>query len=226
VKVTLVSGKNVLQRSETGVALSSKKALTSFHGGTQVGDDVSIMDRRGRELKGKIGFSKFELNVDISVIVLNDEYSFDQFIPFQRTPIKLLQQLYVIGLSPTVVKDDYTPYMEQALVTKVETGFRSIFQTRYYYEYGLFGSGIVTCKERGHFTMVGIRIALSTNTVSSNDKQKKKKLKSSKGMDNEERCYNRQMTSSDNINGNHAFCLICEIVRVEGLVEYLNKLLY
>jgi hypothetical protein len=224
--------------SETGngVALSNKKAVTAVHGGYHVGQVVQVIDIHGHTKNGIISFMKYEASkVDIAVVELTGSDTFDHFIPFHTQPVKIGKDINVISLSEDGIGESTESY-QRTVVQKIIRN-TAIFHASYYATEAMSGCGVVTIPEDGHYSVVGVYVGKHNDTeaLADEDKSKKKKpkkqdleerVKSSEASYQEHRqkyqYHKDQMTINSNIHGHGAYCLICEIARVEDLVDHLN----
>lgn len=214
----------IKNKTGNGVAVSEKKAVTAVHGVFQVGQVVQMIDIHGRAKNGIISFMKYETSkVDIAVVELTGSDIFDHFIPFHSQPVKIDKSLRVISLS-----DDGTgEFTERIQRTAVEKVIRNtaIIHTTYSSTEGMSGGGIVTIPEGSHFSVVGIHVGSHKETKSLPEEGKeddKPKAKKQKTLKHRENYHKDQMSIDSNIHGHGAYWLICEIARVEGLVDHLN----
>lgn len=215
--------------------MSSKKAVTAVHGVYDKDQDVEVIDIHGVRKYGTISFMRYEANrVDIAVVELIDPDVFQHSIPFHSTPVKIDKDLRVIGL-----RDDgtgeFTTSIRRAYVEEVIAG-TAIIHASYYAVEGMSGAGVVTSQKDGQFSVVGVHVGKhdDTEALSEEEQPKRKKSKKSdlskelqsmhKELSNHKQKYRKdQITINSNIHGHGAYSLICEIARVEGLVNHLNN---
>jgi hypothetical protein len=202
------------------VAISATKALTALHGHASVSTEVSLRDTHGIERLGRIIFSKYEANsVDIAVIQLHDDQNhFSTFVPVCRERVCLLRSIFVIRLATSLNGDESALYTTTGEVTYIEPGANSsLFRSTYQSQDGLSGAGIVVVADGGGFHIVGVHIGAHDDTTSP-PPAKKTKTGNAASADSVSE-LSQSLASS--IHGHTAYCLICEVARVDGISDVL-----
>lgn len=205
--------------------MAPKKLLTALHGYFQNNSVFEIVDRHGISRQGFVRESWYLANiVDIALIELNeDSTSFDSFMPVHTTPVELGDGLNVISRRAVPTPEEYTEFLETTAVIAVMRN-TSLIQSTYYSEAGMSGCGVVATRVGNSFALVGVHVAKHDTTTpveplsSAGPPSKKRKLL---GVTREE-FDEAMMTVDSNIHGHGSYCLICEISRVDGLLEMLS----
>lgn len=195
----------------SAIAVSNTLALTALHGKATVGTKVAIRDIRGHLLAGDVVFCEFEKDYcDIAVLKLSKEYKFCCSVQVCRTPVKLEQELHIIGLQ-TGYGDVTYPFSEISRVRLIEGS--TMFQSTYYSFQGCSGIGIVTVMNNDHFEVVGVHVASHDSTI---------------GIDHEAKATLKKLKTDlvsicSELHGHSAYSLICEASRVAGLLAFLDE---
>ncbi len=203
------------------VAISPKMALTALHGHCELGDAVRLVDSKGVSRSGTITFVEFEeLKVDVALIELDEGALFGNYIPPAKHAVKLLQQICVVGLLPSLANpDESSGYSFSSAVMVIERD-STLFRASYYSENGLSGAGIIVTLDSGQFRLVGVHVASHESTVAP---PPMKRTKRGSGAD----CDSASESSSSlaaSIHGHTAYSIVCEVVRVSGLKAKLVDL--
>ena len=210
----LVGKKRKTQRvGGSGVAVSKKRSVIAVHGDLAVGTIMEIVTRHGTKLSGKIGFMKYEPDLaDIAVVDLDEGHEFPNFVQYSTAPVKLLQTIVVIAMQMNG-KGEYELSAQTCEVTRIEgSDGSSLFQSTYYSVDGMSGAGVVTILKEGRCEVVGVHVASHDTTIA---------IKQSSTI-TVKKVNSDMMTINSNIHGHHAYCLVCEIFRVEDLLAYLD----
>lgn len=209
--------------------MSKKKAITAVHGRFVVGTKLKVITRQGVNLNGTIGFMRYYPDlVDIAVIDLNENSEFTNFTPFSVNPVRLLQKLVVVSLRETRHGQNMVA-TDNCNVRVIEDYENSaLIQSTYYAYDGLSGAGVVTTKRNGEYKVIGVHVAAHDDTTQIvEEEEKPSKSKKSKKSSTIEATLKKlqedMMTISSNMHGHCSYCLICEVARVSGLVDYLNS---
>ena len=203
--------------SASGVAISSKRALTALHGKIPVGTRVDIRTRNGTKLFGVVEFERFEPNlVDIAVILLDSPSSFEHFMVPCLQPVVLDQPLRVIGLKYAAIGDSVSTYVRRSYVEMIEEygDSSALFQAQYYSFDGCSGAGVVTVAVGNRLEVVGVHVASHEDSTVTAEAPSKKKRGDTE--------FNFEASIASAIHGHKAYSLVCEIARVPDLVELLN----
>ena len=207
--------------------MAPKKLLTALHGYFQKNSVFEIVDRHGNSRQGVVKESWYSANiVDIALIELNeDSTSFDIFMPVYTTPVKLGDDLNVISRRAVDTPEEYTECFEKSAVTAVIRNTALIHST-YYAEAGMSGCGVVTTRIGNKFALVGVHVASHDKTTAVEPLvpvgPPSKKRKTQDMAVTREEFDEAMMTVNSNIHGHGSYCLICEIARVDGLLEMLS----
>lgn len=213
IKITnTAAGVQTISRGSS-VAISPTRAITALHGQYALGTAVRVTDKRGVTFNATVGFIEFYRdNVDIAVLNLDPNGSkFCKWTPYTLLPVCLTQRITVVGLKE--VSGGYLEVSAQeASVTVIESRPGStLFQSTYYSEDGYSGSGVVTANYGGVLRVVGVHIAAHDCTVGINHAAKPTVT----------RLANDLQSITSELHGHTAYCLVCEIHRVNGLQQYL-----
>lgn len=214
-----------------GIIVHPDKLLMSLHGYFKKNDPFEIVDRHGVSRRGFVLDAWYaEDEVDIAVIQLSPESrKFVSFVPVSADAVQLGDDLYFISRRAVGNSDHYTNCLERSVVTAVIDD-TSIFHSTYYAEVGMFGCGVVATL-RGHsFLVVGVHCASHDKTTAVKGKadnrprsKKKRKMNSGKNRPvSREEFEDAMMTVNSDIHGHGAYSLICDVARVEGLLNLLK----
>jgi hypothetical protein len=205
--------KNTVSYSASGVAISERRALTSLHGCIPLGHPVTMMTRNGKKLYGRIEFEKFESNmVDIAVILLDSPSEFIYYMEFADEPVKVLQEIVVVGLKYGSVGDMINHYARKSSVDSIEElgPHSALFQAQYYSFDGCSGGGVITVASSSSAKVVGVHVASHED---SSKRPKKRKITS---------FANFEADVESVIHGHNSYSLVCEIARVPEVVNLLK----
>jgi hypothetical protein len=206
--------RNTVSYSATGVAISKRRALTSLHGCIPLGHPVTIMTRNGIKLFGRLEFEKFESNmVDIAVILLDSPSEFIYYMELADEPVKVLQEIIVVGLKYGSVGDMINYYARKSSVDSIEElGPNSaLFQAQYYSFDGCSGGGVITVASSSSAKVVGVHVA--SHEDSSNRPAKQRKITS---------FANFEADVESVVHGHNSYSLVCEMSRVPEIVNLLK----
>jgi hypothetical protein len=220
-----------------GIAVSPNKAVTALHGMYEEGQEVTVIDRHGKRMGGTVRFMRYAADeVDIAVVTLNGSAQFTEFIPYSSTPVSLLQKLSIVGLKADRY-GEYNPYYSSVEVHYIEP-YTSLFQATYYSQDGMSGCGIVSVLRGTQHFVVGVLVAshdktaaITTPAIDEEERPKKKAKRGEVSLAKQVAALKKshrdlakdQLTIDSNIHGHHAYNLICEIARVDGLIEFLSE---
>ena len=154
--------------SASGVAISRKRALTALHGKVPLGHPITVTTRNGTQLNGHVEYEKFEENlVDIAVILLDDASEFPNFVEWTDEPVKLTQEIIIVGLKYSSFGDAVNPYAKKSSVDMIEEfGIDSAFLQAAYYSFdGCCGTGVVTSLIDHSVKVIGVHIASHEDTT-------------------------------------------------------------
>lgn len=200
--------------SASGVAISNKRALTSLHGMVPLNTPVTITTRNGTKIQGRVEFERFERNmVDIAVIIIESSAVFNHFMPYCDQPVRLAQQIAVIGLKYLSDGDTVGPYARLSSVDSIEELGESsaLFHAQYYNFQGCSGTGVITTVVDDKLVVVGVHVASHDDSRWEGTKGKKKRPYS-----------DLEASVASAIHGHTAYSLVCEIARVPDLLELLS----
>jgi hypothetical protein len=202
------------------IAVSETKALSALHGLAKLGDEVTLTDGNGVTRKGSVVFIKFEsCKVDIALIELNVGQSFPFFVTPCHRPLKLQDRIFVIGVTSSVTgSGDTVIYLNEAKVTGIEKGTdNTLCWADYAAKDGLSGAGIVIALEEGQYRTAGVHIGTHDDT------EAPPPIKRMKGGGTDADSVSESIDSlARSIHGHTAVCLICDVVRVEGLKDIIS----
>ena len=200
------------------IAVTKRKALTALHGHGKVNDVVTLVNSHGTELKGKVCFCRYELNkVDMAVIVLDGGVpDFTVHVPICVTRVVHGQKLLVLGkVYMDELLEDFVTEAQVMVIGSESTLFRSSYQC----DSGLSGAGIMVVPNKsGECHVVGVHVGANDDTV---EAPPIKKMKS--GAADADSVSSHTNSLAHSLHGHTAYCLICEAVRVDGLMDELNK---
>ena len=196
------------------VAISPYRALTALHHLAKIGTPVCLKDIHGKVFSGVVGFCAFEKdNVDIAVLELDQKGpQFATSTPVAQERVHLNQDINVVGLA-IVANGDAETFSNRCTVQVIEKREGStLFRSAYYYAQGFSGAGVITAMRSGIYHVVGVHVAAHDSTV---------------GIDHETKPTLKRLASdivsiTSDLHGHSAYCLICEIQRVDELVTYLS----
>lgn len=141
-------------KRENAVAVSKTKALTSLHGDASLHQEVELLDCRGMRRRGIITFVQFAENVvDIALIELIGDRSFEFYIPVFKGKVALGMEFHVLGCTTSLVGDETLAYYESGKIISVEP--TTLVRASYYSEDGISGAGIIVAVEHGSFHVLG-----------------------------------------------------------------------
>lgn len=203
--------------SASGVAISSKRALTALHGKIPLHTPVDVTTRNGKKMSGKVEFERFEENlVDVAVIKLEATSEFDHYIAHCDEPVKLDQPLKVVGLKYATIGDSVSHYVRRTCVEMIEEFCETsaLFQAQYYSLDGCSGTGVVTAVYGKALKVVGVHVASNEDST----------LLSPDGKPTKKRSFARfEASIASAIHGHKAYSLVCDIARVPDLMALLNN---
>lgn len=192
------------------IAISSTLALTALHQYGKKGADVTLTTSRGRSLDAKVVFYAYEQDyVDIAVVELTTEETFASHVAVSFEPVKLLTKLVVVDLTYGVGGDRFlNPTAMYSHVKSIERSPSALFQAVYNSSDGLSGAGVVVDPNS---EIVGIHVASHDSTVSAAERFTEKND-----------LLDALCTIDSNIHGHSSYNLVCEIARVQALVDFLK----
>ena len=205
---------NIGNSRGNAVAISPCRALTALHFLAEIGTPVLLKDIHGKEFLGKVSFCAFEKdNVDIALLELDpDSPTFAAWTPVAQERVRLNQDINIVGLA-IVAAGDAETFCNKCSVQCVESREGStLFHSTYYSSLGYSGAGVITQLLSGQYHVVGVHVATHDSTEGVNH-DKKPSLK---------RLASDILSITSELHGHSAYCLICEIRRVEELVAYLD----
>jgi len=210
--------------SGNGIIVTPTKLLTALHGFFQKNDPFQVIDRHGVSRQGFVRETWYTPSiVDIAVIELNqDSTQFDMYMPVSTIPVKIGYELCIISRRAVEGTDDYTECFEKSNVNAV-IQHTAVFHSTYYAEAGMSGCAVVAVLVGNTFALAGVHVASHDKTKAVEaiaDVQPAKKRKTGRPVTREE-FDDAMMTVNSNIHGHGSYCLICEVARVEGLLELL-----
>ncbi len=201
-----------------GVAISKNRALTAVHRNLDIGTVVHAIDRHGRKLRGTLSFVRYQADlVDIAVIELDEGLEFQHFTPYATTEVKLRQKITVLGLIE-LANGSVQVFSTDTQVNIIEDVKGStLFYASYYSQEGLSGASILTINDGDGFKVVGVHVAAQSNTVKISPAKKKAKIN-----ERLNKLEKDAMTINIDRHAKGTYCIICEVARVEGLIDYLQ----
>jgi hypothetical protein len=183
---------------------------------------VELVDRDGAiTRKASVIISKFEVKrVDMVLLQLVlGEPLFEDFIEICRTPVRVGQEIAIIGLVPNSA-DELTVFFEPCKVIVIDAG--AIFQSNYVARDCFSGSAVIVSLENTGIRVVGVHVATQDDTVSpppitysTNKKHKAAYQALVKDVEDS----NSSLANS--LHGHMAFCLICDVARVPEILDAL-----
>ena len=199
------------------VAVTPQHALTALHGLIAENTVVELVDTCGKKRKATVIISRFEnMRVDMVLLQLNTwEPLFEYFIEICREPVRLGQDIALIGLVPNS-EDISTLCFEACKVTVIDSG--AIFHSNYVARDGLSGSAIIVSLDNNSFRVVGVHVAAHDDTVST-PPPISQELDGGLALASEVEDSTSSLASS--LHGHMAFCLICEVARVPEILSAL-----
>jgi hypothetical protein len=203
------------------VAISPTRALTALHQqhDSVVGTDIKLIDVHGNCRKGTVLFHRFENKlVDIAVVQLNDDENlFSLFLPVSRNPVRLMDPLYVVGITKNVTDESATTYTAAGEVNCIENGKGSALFRSYYHCFDcLSGSAIIMHLEPNGFHVVGVHVYADDHTSSPPPIKRQKS-----GAAQADSVSENSNSLASSLHGHSSYCMICEASRVEGIADYL-----
>lgn len=199
------------------MAVTTTKALTSLHGVVPEKSIVELVDSHGIKRIGTVIISRFAVDkVDISLVELNqDQIPFDFFIEVSKKPVYLRQAIIVVGFISSPGHHTEV-FAKDCRVTTVETD-SSLFRSDYSSERGMSGAAVIVAVENGEDRVVGVHVGTHDDT------QPPPKIKGSKTGNhaNAASVSDSQSSLAGAIHGHTAYCLICEVARVNDVIEVL-----
>jgi len=196
------------------IAVTERKCLSALHGKISEGTAVQLVDIHGNILCGKVIKSVFEVKrYDLALIELDDGQSnFAVYIPIHRSPVKLGQKIKFVGLA-VGLNDDSMTYAESAEVNAIEPE-SALLRSAYYGIEGFSGAGIVVIDEgNGQYQLVGVHSSAHDDTVKPPALKKIKKSNSATAKS----ISDMGSSLSSSLHGHIAYCLICEVARVNEI---------
>ena len=201
------------------ITITPTKALCALHGAIALNERVELYDHRGIKRTATVLFQAFEeLVVDIALLELTaDARCFDKYVPVASRPVKLSQEIYMIGMIRSIDKKDNVPVCEVSRVTSIETS-KSLFRSNYTGYDGLSGAGVIVLENIGNeFRVAGVHVATHDDTES----PPIKKLKGSVAAEAESVSQSSESLAKS-IHGHTAYSLICEVQRVPELFHFIT----
>ena len=200
--------------SGNAIAISPRRALTALHATVAVGTAVSLRTSKGAHHNARVVYCSYSpLEYDIAVIESNeDQPDFKKTIDVARHPVTLGQKLRIIGLKN--INNETCDYLADCQVNVIHDS-SSIIESDYTSHDGLSGAGIITVFEGDAYHLVGIHVASHDSTSEPPTKKKEKRTPQELGKDVD--------SLSDDLHGHRAYTLICEAIRVPGLIEFLSS---
>lgn len=216
--------------SGNGIIVTSNKIVTALHGLFGENDHFDIIDRHGHLRAGLVKKNWYSANiVDIALIVLNPGSApFESFMPVHTTPVKLGSELGVMSRRAVPGTDEYTECYEKSNVNAIIKD-TSIFHSTYYAEAGMSGCGVVTVPAGNRFALAGVHVASHDKTEavdtleSDADADTRPSKKRARTTVTREEFNDAMMTVNSNIHGHGSYCLICEVSRVDGLLDLIHS---
>lgn len=162
-------------------------------------------------------------------------------MPIKTDHVKLGQEICFISRRAVEDTDNYTNCFEKSHVRAIIAN-TAIFHSTYYAEAGMSSCSVVAARSGESFALVGVHVASHDKTISveaktkgpAKKKQKKHGKQAEASSPVTEEFDDALMTVNSNIHGHgmgcnqgrgkriHAYCSICEVSRVEGLLELLK----
>lgn len=213
-----------------GIVVTSNKLLTALHGVFKQGTACEVIDWHGKVRNGFVLATWYSPPLtDIVVIQLSPHAPpFETFIPVSSSmPVRLGSEIWLVGRVPVRSgTDEYTNSVEKSVITSTmgtEGSAMSTFRSTYFSESGMSAyGGVVVVRSGGAFQVVGVHVARrnSTTTMAAEEEadndhpppSKKRKTKTTKKKGKKPRT----------VSSNNSNCLVCEVARVEGLLELLS----
>lgn len=91
------------------IAISSKQALSAFHGHLSVGHGVTLITHKGVPLQGTVTFVRYAQELmDIAVITLDGDSKFRNYTPVAVDTVRILQELYVVRLEADAIGNGFS----------------------------------------------------------------------------------------------------------------------
>ncbi len=210
------------------MAVSKTLALTALHSPVERGTVVELTTINGTKLAGKVVVSCFEENlVDIALVQLNNPFNFDNFVPWSNEPVRLAQDILVVGLRYETFGEQLAPYARKSSVDLIEKSFGSaLFQASYYNFDGCSGAGVVTTKRNGTLSVIGVHVASHEDPrVADDDYTHEESSFGTKNTKKKKKVDKEFIEASINsaIHGHTSYSLVCEIGRVEDVVHFLRQ---
>jgi hypothetical protein len=220
-------GSGIKTVTGSGVAVSPNKAVAALHGKCKVKQKVTVIDRHGHRMDGTVSFMRYAADkVDIAVVTLSGSAQFRAFMPYLSAPVSLGQELKIIGLKPDA-HDNSMPFILSGIVSCIEPTTTLFHFVSYYRQVGMSGCEIVSVLRGTEFFVVGVHAVRHGHTVPLSEERPKKKAKRAGKVTALEKSHEKlakdQLTINSNLHGHHAYNLICEITRVDGLIAFLSE---
>jgi len=200
------------------VAISEKLALCALHSGGNVGTNVTVTTDGGKKLKAKIVFNRYESGVvDISVLELEKDFKFENFIATHHTPLGLLEKIYVFGRK---LENDRPENFSAGGEVNCVVENCSIVQSNYPGCKGLSGAPVVTVIENNELRVVGVHVGVHGEsadlTAGSDDDELNEPATRADVSD-------AISTLSHASHGLSTYAMICDLARVRPLMTFLKK---
>jgi hypothetical protein len=206
IKANVRKGRASTVFTECGVAVSATQAIAAMHGQVAEGSRVTVVTRTGAQLSGTVGFMRYTPDVvDIAVVDHDEGLTFKIFTACATERVRIKQDLAVVGLEAGE-HDDSERCADLCRVLDIPPG-SSLLHCAYYQYNDASGAGVVTARKGGELYVVGPHVAAKPATASADDKPPHKKAKTGNAV---------QVSS-------RGHCVVCEVNRVEGLVDYLGR---
>ena len=206
------------------VAISNNLALTCLHRDYAIGTIVTLRStENGEDMTGKVVFCEFvEDAVDIAVIRIDDGFLFTSYVGVSVQPLTLLEEIYIIGLrtiSNTAETAETAVYKCEVNVIEEFSSQSSLFQSSYFSFDGLSGAGVVTKMDNGTCKVVGVHVASHDSTKSVSGVERDEKNQTSASYKSVQKLA---VSICSELHGHSSYNLMCEISRVESLVDFLR----
>lgn len=196
--------------------------MTALHEeSSAVGRKINIHRQGQEDLIGEVAFSICHPeHSDIAVIRLNSDSKFQSFIPIAESRVTRGTKIAVLGWKNNVTTPQvYNRLLAHSEVNVIEehNDACSLFEANYTGFNGLSGGGVVSCLENNIYKVVGVHTGANDETEP--PPSKKKCLK-----ENKNATVGDVMSLSESIHGHQAYCLVCEAIRVEELMSFLQTI--
>jgi hypothetical protein len=203
--------------------VTHRMILTALHGLFGESDTFHIIDRRGRSRQGIVKRAWYNANtVDIALIeLIGDSLSFEIFMPVNTNLVTIGNELAVMCRRAVGGTDEYIECYEKSNVNAIIPN-SSIFHSTYYSEVGMSGCAVVAVHVGNKFVLAGVHVASHDTTKAVETETDARPTKKARKNVTGQRFDDAMMTVNSNIHGHGSYCLICEVARVEGLLDLIN----